>query len=83
MSQLVVLLRLADNWDTKANPMTKNDFGVWEITLPAREGIPVIPHDSKVKVRTLFTQSLAPILTPSRLRWLRPVENGYIESPHG
>lgn len=45
-----------NNWDTKANPMTKNDFGVWEITLPAREGIPVIPHDSKVKI-TMVTPS--------------------------
>jgi 1,4-alpha-glucan branching enzyme len=39
-----------NNWDTGANPMTRDDFGVWEIVLPARNGTPVIPHDSKVKV---------------------------------
>lgn len=63
--------------------MTRNDFGVWEINLPAKDGVPVIPHDSKLKVRELFKQSLVPILTPGRSRWLRPAENGYIESPRG
>ncbi|KAL4761330.1 1,4-alpha-glucan branching enzyme GLC3 [Aspergillus foveolatus] len=45
-----------NNWDTKANPMTRDDFGVWEIILPARNGTPVIPHDSKVKI-TMVTRS--------------------------
>ncbi|KAL3437536.1 1,4-alpha-glucan-branching enzyme [Aspergillus tetrazonus] len=45
-----------NNWDTKANPMTRDDFGVWEIVLPARNGTPVIPHDSKVKI-TMVTRS--------------------------
>lgn len=31
--------------------MKKNDFGVWEVTVPAKDGIPIIPHNSKVKVR--------------------------------
>ncbi|KAL4950642.1 1,4-alpha-glucan-branching enzyme [Aspergillus filifer] len=43
-----------NNWDTTANPMTRNDFGVWEVVLPARNGKAVIPHDSKVKI-TLVT----------------------------
>ena len=30
--------------------MTKDDYGHWEITLPAQNGQPAIPHDSKVKV---------------------------------
>jgi 1,4-alpha-glucan branching enzyme len=30
--------------------MTKNAFGVWEITVPALDGKPAIPHGSKVKV---------------------------------
>ncbi|RDW78823.1 1,4-alpha-glucan branching enzyme GLC3 [Aspergillus mulundensis] len=45
-----------NNWDTGANPMTRNDFGVWEIALPAKDGAPVIPHDSKVKI-TMVTRS--------------------------
>ena len=30
--------------------MTKNDFGVFEVTVPAKDGQPAIPHDSKIKV---------------------------------
>jgi hypothetical protein len=30
--------------------MRKNEFGVFEITVPAVNGEPAIPHDSKVKV---------------------------------
>ncbi|KAL4734191.1 1,4-alpha-glucan-branching enzyme [Aspergillus similis] len=45
-----------NDWDTGANPMTRDDFGVWEIVLPARDGTPVIPHDSKVKI-TMVTRS--------------------------
>ena len=44
------VLKLADNWDVTAHPMTKNDFGVWEVTVPAVNGAPAIPHDSKIKV---------------------------------
>ncbi|KAL4800918.1 1,4-alpha-glucan-branching enzyme [Aspergillus venezuelensis] len=45
-----------NNWDTTANPMTRNDFGVWEVALPASDGRAVISHDSKVKI-TLVTPS--------------------------
>ncbi|KAJ5782292.1 hypothetical protein N7457_004066 [Penicillium paradoxum] len=38
-----------NNWDANANPMTKNDFGVWDVTVPAKDGAPAIPHDSKIK----------------------------------
>ncbi|KAE8154496.1 pectin lyase fold/virulence factor [Aspergillus avenaceus] len=39
-----------NNWDTTTHPMTKNDFGVWEITVPAVDGAPAIPHNSKIKI---------------------------------
>ncbi|KAL6236661.1 1,4-alpha-glucan-branching enzyme [Aspergillus navahoensis] len=45
-----------NNWDIWANPMTRDDFGVWEVVLPAMNGAPVIPHDSKVKI-TMVTRS--------------------------
>lgn len=32
--------------------MTRDPFGVWEVTLLSKNGTPVIPHDSKVKVRS-------------------------------
>lgn len=30
--------------------MTKNSFGVFEVTVPGKNGQPSIPHDSKIKV---------------------------------
>ncbi|KAJ9193916.1 CAZyme family GH13 [Paecilomyces variotii] len=39
-----------NNWDRTATPMKKNDFGVWEVTLPAKDGMPAIPHNSKLKI---------------------------------
>jgi 1,4-alpha-glucan branching enzyme len=32
--------------------MTKNNFGIWEVTVPSKAGVPAIPHQSKIKVRT-------------------------------
>lgn len=39
-----------NNWDREATPMTKDAFGVFEVTVPGRDGKPTIPHDSKIKV---------------------------------
>ncbi|KAL1978884.1 hypothetical protein VTN31DRAFT_1743 [Thermomyces dupontii] len=44
-----------NNWDRKATPMTRDPFGVWEVTLLSKNGTPVIPHDSKVKI-TMITR---------------------------
>jgi 1,4-alpha-glucan branching enzyme len=34
--------------------MTQDKYGVWEVTVPGKDGQPTIPHDSKIKV-CLFT----------------------------
>ncbi|KAK1968989.1 alpha amylase [Colletotrichum sublineola] len=39
-----------NNWDRHSHEMKKNNFGVFEITLPAANGQAVIPHNSKVKI---------------------------------
>ncbi|KAJ5355896.1 Alpha-amylase C-terminal all beta [Penicillium concentricum] len=39
-----------DNWDVNANPMTRNSFGIWNVTVPAKNGAAAIPHDSKIKI---------------------------------
>lgn len=39
-----------NSWNRDSHPMTKNSFGVFEITLPARDGIPAIAHNTKVKI---------------------------------
>jgi len=30
--------------------MTKDQYGVFEVTVPGKDGKPTIPHDSKLKV---------------------------------
>ncbi|QPC71682.1 hypothetical protein HYE68_002434 [Fusarium pseudograminearum] len=39
-----------NGWNRGAHPMKKNDFGVFEITLPAQNGQTAIPHNSKLKI---------------------------------
>ncbi|KAH0837368.1 hypothetical protein HID58_092396, partial [Brassica napus] len=41
-----------NNWNSKADVMTRNEYGVWEIFLPNdADGSPAIPHGSRVKIR--------------------------------
>lgn len=42
---------MLDDWNREEMPMKKDAYGVWEITVPAKDGQPAIPHNSKVKVR--------------------------------
>ena len=39
-----------NNWNRDATPMNKNEFGVFEVVVPGKDGKPTIPHDSKLKV---------------------------------
>lgn len=39
-----------NDWNRDATPMTKNNYGVFEVTVPGKNGQPSIPHDSKIKV---------------------------------
>jgi 1,4-alpha-glucan branching enzyme len=39
-----------NNWDREANPMKKDQFGVWECRVPPKGSQPGIAHGSKVKV---------------------------------
>lgn len=49
------LRQLIDDWNRISHPMTKDQFGVWEITVPAKApGVCAIPHDSKLKVCDLY-----------------------------
>ncbi|TFK43739.1 glycoside hydrolase family 13 protein [Crucibulum laeve] len=44
-----------NEWNRTSHPMTKNDFGVWEITLPPlKSGACAIPHDSKIKISMIL-----------------------------
>ncbi|KAM0246397.1 hypothetical protein ACHAP5_004710 [Fusarium lateritium] len=39
-----------NGWDRGAHPMKKNDYGVFELTIPAQNGQAAIPHKSKLKI---------------------------------
>jgi len=39
-----------NNWNRESHHMQKNNFGVWEITVPAVNGQPAIPHNTKIKI---------------------------------
>lgn len=39
-----------NDWNRDSHPMKKNEFGVFEITVPGKNGQTSIPHDSKLKV---------------------------------
>ncbi|GAA6041557.1 hypothetical protein JCM8097_004263 [Rhodosporidiobolus ruineniae] len=39
-----------NGWDRTKHPMKKNQYGVWEVVVPAVGGKPAIPHNSKVKI---------------------------------
>jgi hypothetical protein len=44
--------------------MNRGDFGVWEVILPAKDGQPAIPHNSRVKV------GASPAKSTSTNKWL-------------
>ncbi|KAK6373256.1 alpha-1,4-glucan branching enzyme [Exophiala oligosperma] len=39
-----------NNWNRDSHPMKKNHFGVWELHLPAKDGVPAISHNTKLKI---------------------------------
>ncbi|KAL9059153.1 MAG: hypothetical protein Q9162_001371 [Coniocarpon cinnabarinum] len=39
-----------NGWNRDTHEMKKDAYGVWEIIVPAQNGQPAIPHDSKVKI---------------------------------
>ncbi|KAF8450618.1 glycoside hydrolase family 13 protein [Boletus edulis BED1] len=44
-----------NRWNRLSHPMSKNQYGVWEIALaPNAPGEPAIPHDSKVKISMIL-----------------------------
>lgn len=49
-SQLLTGDPVVDGWNREATPMTRGEYGVWEVTLPAKDGQLAIPHASKIKV---------------------------------
>jgi 1,4-alpha-glucan branching enzyme len=43
-----------NNWNREATPMKRGPFGVWELFLPANDGVPAIAHNTKVKISMII-----------------------------
>lgn len=64
--RLLSLTYLIDHWNRVSHPMTRNQYGIWEITLPPKApGEPTIPHDSKLKVNSTLSSVLGLMNTSS------------------
>ncbi|KIW68069.1 1,4-alpha-glucan-branching enzyme [Phialophora macrospora] len=39
-----------NDWNRESHPLKRDEYGVWSIYLPAKDGVPAIAHESKIKV---------------------------------
>ncbi|MCJ1450311.1 alpha-1,4-glucan branching enzyme [Mycoblastus sanguinarius] len=46
-----------NDWNRDTTQMTRGEYGVWEVTLSAKDGKPAIPHNSKVKISLVIPTS--------------------------
>ncbi|KAI9574760.1 glycoside hydrolase family 13 protein, partial [Boletus coccyginus] len=68
-----------NRWNRLSHPMTKNQYGVWEIALPPKgPGEPAIPHDSKVKISMILPNGTRIERLPA---WIRRVTQDLTYSP--
>ncbi|MCJ1307170.1 alpha-1,4-glucan branching enzyme [Agyrium rufum] len=43
-----------NEWHREATPMERDNYGIWTVHLPAHNGQPAIPHNSKVKISMII-----------------------------
>ncbi|KAM5382805.1 hypothetical protein ACJZ2D_002196 [Fusarium nematophilum] len=71
-----------NNWDRDSHPMKKDSYGVFEITIPAKNGEPAIPHNSKVKLPLKISLNLPSGERVDRLpAWIKYVTQDLSVSP--
>lgn len=67
-----------NEWNRNANPMKKNQYGVWECRVLPKGGIPAIPHGSKVKISMITSSGERIERIPA---WIRRVTQDLSVSP--
>ncbi|EMD40934.1 glycoside hydrolase family 13 protein [Gelatoporia subvermispora B] len=68
-----------NDWSRVSHPMTKNPYGVWEITVPpVSPGVCAIPHDSKIKISMVLPGGERIERLPA---WIRRVTQDLSVSP--
>lgn len=48
-----------NNWDRKACPLKRGEYGIWECFVKDKEGKPGIPHNTKVKATVIAQDGMA------------------------
>ncbi|KAH0828397.1 1,4-alpha-glucan-branching enzyme [Fonsecaea pedrosoi] len=83
-----------NNWNRESHPMKKNEYGVWELRIPAKDGVPGIAHNTKLKISmvipggerieripawiTRVTQDLSVSPVYDAVLWNPPKEERYV-----
>ncbi|KAI8068333.1 1,4-alpha-glucan-branching enzyme GBE1 [Gongronella butleri] len=67
-----------NQWDPQKHIMTRNEYGVFEITLPAVDGQLAIPHNTKVKITMTLPNGERIYRLPA---WIRRVTQDLSISP--
>ncbi|KAF7355537.1 1,4-alpha-glucan branching enzyme [Mycena sanguinolenta] len=68
-----------NEWNRTSHPMKKNDFGVWETTIPpSSTGACAIPHDSKIKISMITADGKRIERLPA---WIKRVTQDLSVSP--
>ncbi|KAJ1968372.1 alpha-1,4-glucan branching enzyme, partial [Dimargaris xerosporica] len=68
-----------NQWDHHAHPMTKDPYGVWEVSIPHQtDGTPAIPHNTKVKISMTNATSERFDRVPA---WIKRVTQNLAVSP--
>ncbi|KAI0832593.1 glycoside hydrolase [Trametes gibbosa] len=74
-----VLIGDFNNWNRISHPLTKDEYGVWEITIPPKQpGVCPIPHDSKIKISMIVPTGARIERIPA---WIRRVTQDLSASP--
>ncbi|KAF4575115.1 alpha-1,4-glucan branching enzyme [Pleurotus pulmonarius] len=68
-----------NDWNRTSHPMTKDNFGVWELVVPPTStGACAIPHDSKIKISMVLPSGTRVERLPA---WIRRVTQDLNVSP--
>ncbi|KAL2612944.1 hypothetical protein R1flu_024636 [Riccia fluitans] len=58
-----------NGWNGSNHRMEKNEFGVWSVRIPDKDGKSAIPHSSKVKIRLMKDNGTWVDCIPAWIKW--------------
>ncbi|CAE7232917.1 unnamed protein product [Rhizoctonia solani] len=67
-----------NGWDRGSHKMSKDQYGVWSLTIPSNNGACAIPHDSKIKISLVLPHGERVERLPA---WIKRVTQDLAVSP--